>query len=176
MQLQGLPAGNRTRVLWILDQCSTTELQKPLPSSVYMLMRWSLPFIMYIFMTLKFSTHNLDFHLLTTSVNANIIIMHTDRLCLRYCSLTTNILLSKVSGCLTYSTGMLSDHLVYWINLFHFRSTNLQASVFSILWNQFHIFRGASKMIFSLRVHVTVESSHNNGETSVLFVSAYNMV
>ena len=30
--------------------------------------------IMYIFTTLEFSTHNLDFHLLTTSVNANIII------------------------------------------------------------------------------------------------------
>ena len=30
---------------------------------------------MYIFTTLEFSTHNLDFHLLTTSVNANIIII-----------------------------------------------------------------------------------------------------
>ena len=30
--------------------------------------------IMYIFTTLEFSTHNLDFHLLTTSVNENIII------------------------------------------------------------------------------------------------------
>ena len=28
---------------------------------------------MYIFTTLEFSTHNLDFHLLRTSVNANII-------------------------------------------------------------------------------------------------------
>ena len=30
--------------------------------------------IMYIFTILEFSTHNLDFHLLTISVNANIII------------------------------------------------------------------------------------------------------
>ena len=42
MQLQGLPAGNRTRVLWI----------------------------MCILTTLEFPTHYFDFHLLTTSVNA----------------------------------------------------------------------------------------------------------
>ena len=35
---------------------------------------------MYIFTTLEFSTHNLDFHLLTTSVNANIIISISDAL------------------------------------------------------------------------------------------------
>ena len=42
MQLQGLPAGDRTHVLWIeptssglLDQCSTTELQKLLPTTCH---------------------------------------------------------------------------------------------------------------------------------------------
>ena len=35
MQFQGFPAGNRTRVLWITtDQCYTTELQKPLPTTL----------------------------------------------------------------------------------------------------------------------------------------------
>ena len=33
MQLQGLPAGNRTASSGLPDQCSTAELQKPLPTT-----------------------------------------------------------------------------------------------------------------------------------------------
>ena len=69
----------------LLDQCSTTELQKPLPTTwarvqyIYineMVMPVKYKGILiiilgiYILTTLKFPKHNFEFHLLTTSVNA----------------------------------------------------------------------------------------------------------
>ena len=52
-----------------------------------------------------------------------VLIMRTDRLCLRYspCSdcFLANILLSKVCGRFTYSTGELSDHVVFGLLVHH---------------------------------------------------------
>ena len=66
----------------LLDQCSTTELQKPLPTTwarvqyiyinemVMPVKNKGIIYDMYIISTLEFPTHNIKFHLLTTSVNA----------------------------------------------------------------------------------------------------------
>ena len=59
MQLHGPPAGNRTRVPW-----SCVFATGP-----------GLGLIMYILTTLEFPKHNLDFYLLTTSVNAKILLL-----------------------------------------------------------------------------------------------------
>ena len=72
MQLQGLPAGNRTSVLWItrpvLSHWAIEAVADNLgTSSVYIIQYY---IITYILTTLKFPNHNHDFHLLTTSVNA----------------------------------------------------------------------------------------------------------
>ena len=56
----------------LLDQCSTTELQKPLSyrgvGVAFFATGPSLDLIMYIFTTLEFPTHNIDSHLMNTSL------------------------------------------------------------------------------------------------------------
>ena len=62
MQLQGLPAGNRTRDPGGLGVA-------------FFATGPGLGLIMYILSTLEFPTHNLNFHLLTTSVNAKYLLL-----------------------------------------------------------------------------------------------------
>ena len=101
MQPQGLPNGNRTRVL--------NEDAGSIPNQglgvAFSATGPGLVLIMYILTTLEFPTHNFNFHLLTTSVNAKYYYRIPVRSLLRVKSLGTRLGFTQIFSNFKYANS-----------------------------------------------------------------------